>query len=135
MTDESNEPRFARVLQEYETQRAKALAMGGPDKLARRAATGMLNARERCGKFQVRGGIVNRIALENEQRVDRARVHRVSQLSKRLKLKARARLNGFGVFDRRAGGAERVIGRVRERMNLGRLPVSRDDDRSAAMGF
>jgi acetyl-CoA carboxylase carboxyltransferase component len=34
-------------LREYETQLAKAMAMGGADKLARRKAAGILNARER----------------------------------------------------------------------------------------
>ena len=32
---------------EYEQRRQKALAMGGPDKIAKRKATGILNARER----------------------------------------------------------------------------------------
>lgn len=39
--------RFARMMQDYETRLAKALAMGGPEKLARRKAAGVLNARER----------------------------------------------------------------------------------------
>ncbi len=42
----SNGP-FGRALQAFEEQRAKALAMGGPEKLARRKAAGILNARER----------------------------------------------------------------------------------------
>ena len=38
---------FASLMQEYEELRASALAMGGPEKLARRKASGVLNARER----------------------------------------------------------------------------------------
>ena len=35
------------ILQDYEARRIKALAMGGPDRLAKRRAPGILNARER----------------------------------------------------------------------------------------
>jgi methylmalonyl-CoA decarboxylase subunit alpha len=38
---------YETLLAEYERRRAKALAMGGPEKLARRKQAGMLNARER----------------------------------------------------------------------------------------
>jgi len=38
---------FESLLAEYEARRAKARAMGGPEKLARRKKSGALNARER----------------------------------------------------------------------------------------
>lgn len=38
---------FEKLMAEYETRRAKALGMGGPDKIARRKKSGQLNARER----------------------------------------------------------------------------------------
>ena len=38
---------FAGVLAEYDSRREKALAMGGAAKLAKRAAPGILNARQR----------------------------------------------------------------------------------------
>ena len=38
---------FEALLKEYERRRARALAMGGPEKLAKRKKAGMLNARER----------------------------------------------------------------------------------------
>ncbi|MHB8599562.1 MAG: carboxyl transferase domain-containing protein, partial [Ktedonobacteraceae bacterium] len=38
---------FEKHIEEHEQRRAKALAMGGPEKLARRRAEGILNARER----------------------------------------------------------------------------------------
>src|SRR3982750_2411633 len=38
---------LAAALQRYEDEHAKALAMGGAEKLARRKAAGILNARER----------------------------------------------------------------------------------------
>src|ERR1700741_300405 len=40
---------FETLLEEYEKRRAKALAMGGAEKLARRKKAGVLNARERIG--------------------------------------------------------------------------------------
>jgi acetyl-CoA carboxylase carboxyltransferase component len=40
-----------RLVREYEERLAKALAMGGPEKLARRKAAGVLNARERLARL------------------------------------------------------------------------------------
>ncbi|MBI3937511.1 MAG: methylmalonyl-CoA carboxyltransferase [Betaproteobacteria bacterium] len=42
---------FEQLLKEIETRRRKALAMGGPQKLARRKAPGILNARERIERL------------------------------------------------------------------------------------
>lgn len=42
---------FEQLLKEIETRRQKALAMGGPQKLARRKAPGILNARERIERL------------------------------------------------------------------------------------
>jgi acetyl-CoA carboxylase carboxyltransferase component len=42
---------FEKLMDEYETRKAQALAMGGPDKLARRKAQGLLNARERVDRL------------------------------------------------------------------------------------
>jgi acetyl-CoA carboxylase carboxyltransferase component len=42
---------FEALLSEYEKRRAKALAMGGADKLAKRKAAGTLNARERLERL------------------------------------------------------------------------------------
>src|SRR5664279_5657060 len=38
---------FTALIQEFEERRARAMAMGGSDKLAKRRAQGILNARER----------------------------------------------------------------------------------------
>jgi len=46
---------FENLLSEFERRRAQALAMGGPDKLARRRAAGVLNARERIERLFDRG--------------------------------------------------------------------------------
>ena len=43
--------RFDETLRTYEERLAKALAMGGPEKLARRKAAGVLNARERIARL------------------------------------------------------------------------------------
>lgn len=45
-SDRSDSP-FDRLMHDYEERRARALAMGGSDKLAKRRAAGLLNARER----------------------------------------------------------------------------------------
>lgn len=42
----------------YDIRKAKALAMGGPEKLARRKATGVLNARERVEKLLDAGSFI-----------------------------------------------------------------------------
>lgn len=63
---------FEALLAEYEARRARALAMGGPEKLARRKAAGMLNARERLallfdpGTF-VESGLFGASGVDPEQ--------------------------------------------------------------------
>ena len=42
---------FEDLLKEFESRKQKALAMGGPEKLAQRAAQGVLNARERIDRL------------------------------------------------------------------------------------
>jgi acetyl-CoA carboxylase carboxyltransferase component len=46
-SDASAEPRRERLAREFSARRDKALAMGGPERLARREAAGVLNARSR----------------------------------------------------------------------------------------
>lgn len=45
--DATTEPRRERLAREFGARRSKALAMGGPERLARRGAAGVLNARSR----------------------------------------------------------------------------------------
>ncbi len=49
---------FEKLLEEYEERRAKALGMGGEDKLARRKKAGVLNARERIGRLVDEGSFI-----------------------------------------------------------------------------
>jgi acetyl-CoA carboxylase carboxyltransferase component len=49
---------FEALLEEYERRRAKALAMGGDDKIAKRKARGQLNARERVGALVDSGSFI-----------------------------------------------------------------------------
>ena len=49
---------FEKLLEEYATRRAKALGMGGPDKLARRKQAGQLNARERVASLVDQGSFI-----------------------------------------------------------------------------
>src|SRR5262249_61509527 len=46
---------FETLIAEYEKRRAKALGMGGPEKLAKRKKAGVLNARERVERLFDRG--------------------------------------------------------------------------------
>ena len=50
-TEPTNPNPNQRLLHEYEERHAKALAMGGADKLAKRKAAGVLNARERIARL------------------------------------------------------------------------------------
>jgi len=49
---------FEALLEEYERRRAKALAMGGEDKIAKRKARGQLNARERVAALVDAGSFI-----------------------------------------------------------------------------
>ncbi len=49
---------FEQLMSEYEERLAKALGMGGPDKLARRAKAGQLNARERIASLVDPGSFI-----------------------------------------------------------------------------
>src|ERR1700716_2548212 len=49
---------FEKLLEEYEARRARALGMGGPDKLARRKKAGQLNARERIAALVDAGSFI-----------------------------------------------------------------------------
>jgi acetyl-CoA carboxylase carboxyltransferase component len=51
MPQRRNDVPFERLLKELETRKRKALAMGGPQKLAQRTARGVLNARERVDRL------------------------------------------------------------------------------------
>ena len=79
-------------------------------------------------KMKVGGGVVDRVAAEDDQKLDFARVHVVYELAKRRDLVYRVRLDGFDVFDRFADVVQRVIHAVGKRMNDRRLVISRDDN-------
>ena len=49
---------FEKLLEEYEARRARALGMGGADKLARRKKAGQLNARERIAALVDAGSFI-----------------------------------------------------------------------------
>ena len=89
----------------------------------------------RVGEVQIRGRRVDRIAAEDEQDADRARVHLADELLQRGALIDRAHFRGLRVDDRRADVAERLVHRVRERMDGRRLAVAGDDEAAAARGL
>ena len=51
MNGKASEDPAGRLEAEFAVREARALAMGGPEKLARRKAAGMLNARERIARL------------------------------------------------------------------------------------
>lgn len=58
MNDKATNERGARLEAEFAAREARALAMGGPQKLAQRAAAGLLNARERIARLCDPGSFV-----------------------------------------------------------------------------
>jgi acetyl-CoA carboxylase carboxyltransferase component len=79
---------------EYERRRAWALAMGGPEKLERRRAAGLLNARERLALL-FDGGAFNEAGLfATSERPEH-----------RDKTPADAKIVGFGEIEGRAAAA------------------------------
>lgn len=60
-------PEWAKLLTHLEDQRAKATAMGGPDRLARRRSAGMLNARQRIEQLFDAGSFVELGAFVGNQ--------------------------------------------------------------------
>ena len=77
---------------------------------------------------------VDRIAADDEQRVDLSGGHRRGELANRLHLIDRTRLDRIGVEHRLARVAERRVHRMRERVHDRRLSFAGDDDAGAAMG-
>ena len=81
---------FESLLSELGLRRAKALAMGGPDKLAKRRAQGVLNARERIEYLLDAGSFVESGQL--------ATSHRPEMLDRSP---ADGKVAGFGAIDKR----------------------------------
>jgi acetyl-CoA carboxylase carboxyltransferase component len=81
---------FENLLLEYEQRKAKALAMGGPEKLAKRKAQGQLNARERLDYLLDEGSLqeVGLFATSSRPEV-------------RDKTPADAKITGFGKINKR----------------------------------
>src|SRR5688500_10282378 len=59
---------FDTLLEEYQRKTAEALAMGGPEKLARRKAQGVLNARERIDYLIDEGSFIESGRYARSQR-------------------------------------------------------------------
>jgi acetyl-CoA carboxylase carboxyltransferase component len=84
---------FEAMLRELEEKRAKALSMGGPEKLAKRASEGLLNARERLD------------CLLDEGTFAEMGLHAVSARPEmRHKTPADGKVMGFGKIDGREAG-------------------------------
>ena len=74
---------------------------------------------------------VGRIAAEDNENIDDARVHLIDQIAQRTS--GRLDRRGPGVDDRAADVAEEIIDGVCQGMNGGRLSWARDDEAGAAM--
>lgn len=89
MTDTADDP-FAPLLEEYAARRDKALAMGGPEKLAKRKEQGVLNARERLDYLLDPGSFVESGLFATSHRPE-----------VREKSAADGKVAGFGTIDGR----------------------------------
>ena len=88
--DDSAGP-FEGLMQDYEARRAAALAMGGPEKLARRAKAGVLNARERIERLCDEGSFLESGLFGTS----------ASNWSDREKTPTDGKVAGFGKIDAR----------------------------------
>ena len=84
---------------------------------------------ELLGEADLRRCVENRVAAENEQHFDLARLHLAGQLGKRLELILGPRLDRFGPAYGAALGAQRPIHRLGQGVNDRRLLVAGIDDR------
>jgi hypothetical protein len=76
---------------------------------------------QRLGKLQIRRRRVNRVAAEDDQQADRARVEVAGQRLEPVDLPRGVGRERVGDDDGGADVAERVVDRVRDRVRLGRL--------------
>ena len=84
-------------------------------------------------ELQIGRRAVDRVAADDEQRVDLSRPHRRRQLANRLELIDRMRLDRIGIEHRLAGIAECRVHRMRKRVHDRRLAFAGNDDARAAM--
>ncbi len=89
------------------------------------------NLLHRIDELQVRRRGVDRVAAEDDQQAHGAGVHLADQFLQRRALVDRTGFGGLRVGDRGADVAERVVHRVRERVNRRRLTVAGDDQAAA----
>ena len=77
----------------------------------------------RVGELQIDRRGVDRVAADDDERIDTAGVHVVDEIAKRLQLIDRLGFDRVGVHDGFAGVAERRVHRVRQRVD--RRPADR----------
>ncbi len=90
-----------------------------------------LPGRQEFAELQIRGSRVDRVALEDDQRIDLAGLHVGGQRAERRQLVGRLGLDRFGDDHRLADVAERLVDRVNQRVHRRRLFVARDDQARA----
>ena len=81
---------------------------------------------ERLGHLQVGGGGVGRVRAEDDEHLDRARLHLADQGREGRRLADRRRLGGIGVGHGRAHCAQGLVHRVGERVHRRRLRLAGD---------
>ncbi len=84
-------------------------------------------ARDYAGKIQIGGSGVNRIAFDDDQRIDLSGPHLRCELSNLLDLVDGPALDGIGIGHCVANVAEGVVYDVRQRMYGGRLLLACND--------
>ncbi|MGN6182637.1 MAG: hypothetical protein ACTHQM_03170 [Thermoanaerobaculia bacterium] len=84
-------------------------------------------------ELEIRGRIEHRVSAENDERLDRARVHVGNELFERFRLIDRRDFDRVGDEHRRADVAELRVDDVRVRMDDRRLFIADDDDARATI--
>ena len=93
-----------------------------------------LDLRHRVGETQIDRRGVNRIAADDQQQINLAGVHVGDEVAQGVELIHRLGFDRRRVDDGLADVAKRLIHRVREGVDRGRLPIPGDDEAAPAMG-
>ena len=92
-----------------------------------------LHLAHRVGERQIGRRGVDRIAADDDEQIDLAGVHVGDEIAQRRELIDRLGFDRVGVDDRLADVAERLVHRVRERVDDRRLAVAGDDEARSAV--
>ena len=85
------------------------------------------------GEAEIRRGVIDRVAADDDEEVDQACLHVCHQLAQRRHVIDRPRLDGIGVEDGGADVTQGMIHGMRQGVHDGRLLLASDDDAGTPM--